>query len=83
MCDESLDSKLLKQVILNLKTSYRNGWGEKPREDGVAGKRIAGTGRMLGYPYENLDYCKVGNVCEGIQWFPKWNSKWYTLNHCT
>jgi len=43
MCDESLDSKLLKQVILNLKTSYRNGGGEKPRDDGVAGKRVEGT----------------------------------------
>jgi hypothetical protein len=50
MCDESLDSKLLKQVILNLKTSYRNGGGEKAREDGVAGKRVTGTWRMLGCP---------------------------------
>jgi len=55
MCDESLDSKLLKQVILNLKTSYRNGGGEKPRENGVVGKRVTGTWRMLGCPYENLD----------------------------
>lgn len=48
MCDESLDSKLLKQVILNLKTSYRNGGGEKPKEDGVAGKRVAGTMEDVG-----------------------------------
>lgn len=69
MCDESLDYKLLKQVILNLKTSYRNGGVGKPREDGVTGKRVAGTWRMLGYPYENLYYCKVGNVCGGVKWF--------------